>query len=348
MKKEKEPKPKKPKKEKRPKKDAKPAEQQENGEGKAKKKPPIFLLLIPVVLIAAAVLVIFVIKPFGGEDDPGDDPGTVVEPDPEPPKPILPKEYVMNGVSISALTTDDLSAKAWVAKTVTYTYTGLSNPGETVSGYVKQLTASGYSVVDEDFVRTESRPDFSAPEGSVLMARNKPAVAAAEEPEEDAENKKDGEDGEEEEPVWQEEVTDTPKVVTVRVTWTEGSCVVTADEAEGTVTSPPGSAGAGPMISMDEVLEIMKSLSPSDLRLDGESMEGYRIYVRDGSVLVGGRPCMYVSVYDANNPQQTNQVVGTFLMTTDGTILYRLNPDTNRAERVDVDLTHSAGAGGAP
>lgn len=342
MKKQKEPKEKKPKKQKVPKekkskKGQPPAEGQE-GKGGKKGKKKLILLLIPLVLVAAAAIVIFVILPGRG----GDDPEAEVSAEPVPPS--LPPEYQVGDETVAGMTlgADESEAKAVPAKTVVYTYVDLADAGKAAETYVSQLSAADprFYVVDEEFVRTD-RPDFTAREGTVLMARNivieKPESSPA--PEESAEGGEDQNAENSAQPTPTPEPTAQPeeepgRVLTVKIEWSEGQCVVTADEAEGKVTTrprtPQGSVGGGGM-GQQAAKDYLKSLNPAQLGLSGQSMENYEILVNDGTVFVNDLPCHRINIYD-----EYDVIMGCFLIALDGQHMYRLDVETNQVTAMDM------------
>lgn len=352
----KEKKPKKPKKAKPPKakkvKKGKNAPEEVEGleEGQQpKKKLPLPLLLISLaVIVAAAVIVfLFVIRPrLSGKTD--EDPEATATVEPEPP--VLPTEIpIGDDVSIvgMALEADESGAKAEKAKTITYIYTDLNNAGKAAETYVAQLAkeSPSFSVVDEEFVRQTDKPDYTTDEGMVLLARNVPVVKeeAAEETEpvklEDLQNAVQGmllgsgsgfaaglveplPAPEKEEPV--------TYVHTVRITWSPGECVVTADEEVGKVTSPPNNAvPAGQALSIRGAQNRMREMAPSQLGLEGESMAEYEMIPMDATELVNGVACIRINVYNGSDAANPNGFRGSYLMSVDGLHMYRLDTSTN-------------------
>ena len=353
----KEKKPKKPKKAKPPKakkvkkgKNA-PEEVEELEEGQQpKKKLPLPLLLISLaVIIAAAVIVfLFVIRPrLSGKTDEDPDASASVEPEP----PVLPTEIpIGDDVSIvgMALEADESGAQAEKAKTITYTYTNLNNAGKAAETYAAQLAkeSPSFSVVDEEFVRQTDAPDYTTDEGMVLLARNVPVVKEeAEEEETESVALEDFESAtqgilfgggsgfaaglveplpapEEEEPI--------TYVHTVRITWSPGECVVTADEEVGKVTSPPNNTvPAGQALSIRGAQNRMREMAPIQLGLEGESMDEYEMIPMDATELVNGVACIRINVYNNSNAANPNGFRGSYLMSVDGLHMYRLDTGTN-------------------
>ena len=357
----KEKKPKKPKKEKPPKakkgKKGQPVPEevegqepgQEQEQGKKKKLPLPFLLISLVVIVAAAVIVfLFVLPKLRGED-----PDVIESVEPSPP--VLPTELPVgdNTVPGMVLGSDEYLAQAVLAKTITYTYTDLTDAGKVAETYVGQLKTAEtkFSLVDEEFVRLKDEPDFTAAEGMVLMARNlpKPEPETTPEPEptpeEDEEGKESGAPEEsaapsEEpspEPTASAEPVEEPPdmVLTVRITWSPGKCVVTADEEEGRVTSPPSSGAAQHPVTQRGAAQVLKRLDPAMLGLPGQSMEGYEVIPMDGTELVDGLTAIRMHVYSDDNASGTNDFMGSYLMTIDGDHLYRVDPNTDAIIEVE-------------
>lgn len=353
----KEKKPKKPKKEKPPK-VKKPKKGQElpveetgaaEGEEQPKKKKPLIFFLIPIVVIAAAAaIIIFVVIPkFTGDKDP--EPSVSVEPDP----PVLPSDLPVgdNKVPGMVLGSDEYQAQAVLAKTITYTYTDLADAGKAAETYVGQLQSAEdrFSIVDEEFVRQTDKPDFTTEEGMVLMARNLPKPEPAATPATEPTPTPEGEEGsaapdesaalsevpsaeptESAEPV--EEAPDL--VLTVRITWSPGQCVVTADEEEGRVTSPPSAAPALHPVTQRSAAQILESMSPAELGLPGDSMDAYEIIPMDGTELVDDMTAIRMHVYGSSS-SGANDFLGSYLMTIDGDHLYRVDPITDEVTEVE-------------
>lgn len=321
--KEKKPKPPKPPKEKKPKKPKKVKNAavddmegipEEEG-GKKRKLPLLVFILVGAVLIAAAALiVIFVVIPkLSGEGDvpepePSEDPGVYYE---------LPEQFEVGEVKVSA-PQPLIAANVQAIKSVrvVYTYVDLTDAGAEVANYVSDLVSKeGLYVVDEEFVRTDA-PDFTVPEGEVLLAKNLPKA----ETKVPAEGQSEGASAPAAEPV--------DMVLTVRLSWEPGTCVIVGDQEEGQVTNPPrgnNSPSSGATMSLNGALDYVKGLSPSVLGLSGESMDDYKVYALEGSAMVNGMPCIRMKVYSRDNPKGTNELAGSYLLSNDGQHLYQLD-----------------------
>lgn len=314
------------------------AEELEEGQQPEKKKLPRILLLIPPLVIAAAAAIIFfvVLPKLNGDAEP--EPTASEEPQP----PVLPSAIpIGDNVSIAGMVlgADESGAQAVKAKTVTYTYSSLNDAGKAAQTYAGQLAGESFSPVDEEFVRLKDKPDYTTAEGMVLLARDAPAEEPEEnEPEETPEpanlegfefllGGQAGFDAGFVEPTPEEPVT---YVHTVRITWSPGTCVVTADEAVGKVTSPQVSAlPGGQSLSVRGAVNRLREMDPAKLGLEGETMEGYELIPMDATRMVDGTACINVYVYNGGGSDQSNQFVGSYLMSIDGLHLYRLDPVTD-------------------
>ena len=328
------PKEKKPKKEKAPKEKKQKKEKAPKEPGQKKKLNPIMLIIPLAVIAAAAAIIFFVVLPrFRGSEEPPEPTPTL-----EPQPPVLPTSIPVGDTPIIGmeLGADESGATAEQAKTITYIYSNLNDAGRAAETYARQLAGESptFYVVNEEFVRSDL-PDFSAPEGMVLMARNVPQEepAATAPPESDA--PEDGESQPPESPEPEPEPTEEPvkMVLTVRITWSEGQCIVTADEVEGEVTSPPRDPNvpSGEVVTILGAQDRLKSMSPAELGLPGESMDEYEVMPRNGMEMVDGVACIRLYVYE-DSSRGGSEFMGSYLMSVDGRHLYRVDPITDEIE----------------
>lgn len=302
-----------------------PAEGQE--ETPAKKKSKLILLIGAVVLLLAAVaiVVIFVILPrFSGDQGDKTD-----EPSDEPVLYDLPESFLVGEETVAGVTpVDPDGVQAELDPRVCYTYTGMSDAGAEAEAYAASLKEESFSVVDEEFVRTDA-PDYAATEGTVLLAKN---IEKAEAP-----VSTDAPADAPASPVPAEEEKDM--VLTVELTWSDGTMVVVCDQAEGKVTSPPRSpisSTPGASMTMSEAVDYLYTLEPSALGLSGASMDAYRIYALDGAVMVNNQLCMRLSIYSREGPDQTNEVAGIYLLTRDAAHLYQLDEAAGTVKEIKL------------
>lgn len=317
-----------------------PAEGQE--EAPEKKKSKLILLIGAAVLLLAAVaiVVIFVILPrfSGGRDTEPED-----SPSPEPVLYDLPQSFQVGEetvIGVVPVNPDGVQATEDVR--VCFTYTGLSDAGAEAEAYASNLKAEKFSVVDAEFVRTDA-PDYTTTEGTVLLARNiakkeaAPAADAGKAADASASPDPDKDADASASPSPTEEQKDM--VLTVELNWSEGTMVVVCDQAEGKVTSPPQgqiSMTPGASMTMSEAVDYLYTLEPSVLGLSGTSMDSYRIYALDGAVMVNNQPCMRLSIYSREGPDQTNEVAGIYLLTRDGAHLYQLDESAGTVKEVKL------------
>lgn len=251
-------------------------------------------------LLAAAVLLSMAACGKKDEDETGADGGEAGA------GPVLIDEYPFGELTIPGLTSASRSAAVETA--ATYTYTGLSSPGGDVKAYVSLLTGgeNGFSVVDKDYVISD-QPEYEDA-GRVLLAK----AAAAGGDSDDA----DGEAG----------GAGAPRLMLVDISWAEDGCVIVTRQAEGEISQPPEP------VTMREAQQHLESLHPSELGLEGESMDEYEVFTFDGTVVVDDRACVRMNVYRFD---QSNEFMGCYLMSLDARHLYRMDMATQEITELD-------------
>lgn len=234
---------------------------------------------------------------------------------------------------------------------------------------------NGFSVVDANFVRAE-KPDFTQESGTVRLARRleveeeaadagqdeaktddktdeeketktddkadagqdeaKTDDKADEKKEAKTDDKADDQSDKEAAPAKDQAPAPKKWLITVQIDWRAGNCVVTVDQKEGSITSPPKKAGASAAktMTLTGAVDHFKGISPASLGLAGASMEEYQVQSLDGIVMVDGAPCMQLRVYSNQNVEKTNEFMGSFLMTSDGAHIYRLNEGQRTVEEI--------------
>lgn len=211
--------------------------------------------------------------------------------------PELIGEFPFGEIAVPGLTS--ASSRAAVTVETVYSYTGLSSSGGDVRSYVSLMTGdtNGFEVVDKDYVISD-QPEYDDA-GKVLLAR---AAEAGE----------DGSAGE--------------RLMLIDISWAEDSCVIVTREAEGVISQPPEP------ITMREAQQKLESMTPAELGLEGESMDEYEVFTFDGAVVVDGRACVRMNVY---NFEQSNEFMGCYLMSLDGRHLYRMDTATQEITELD-------------
>lgn len=174
-----------------------------------------------------------------------------------------------------------------------YTYEPLSLPGGAARLYYDMILKpeTGFSLVDEQGYITKDMPDFTQPEGMAQYAREA------------------GKQG---------------RKLMLRTEWREKTCTVVLEMAEGNVTEPPTGG-----MTLDEAMDFFCSLVPSQLGLEGDTMDEYEVYASGGAVFVQGVLCQKFQVYSRENPEQTNHLVAIYLMNGDATRLYQVMDDNS-------------------
>lgn len=211
----------------------------------------------------------------------------------------LPTEYAVGGESVAAFAPGEGATLTQAEdSTAVYTYGGVSDPGQAAKTYMDQLTDGDFTVVDELFNQSDE-PDFTTPQGTVQLAKN---------------------------------AREGGRVLFVQLVWNEDGCTITVAAPEGEVDlSEPKT------MTLLEAEDHFKRLSPAQLGLEGDSMDEYQVYSLSGVVLVDDQPCLQLSVYSNDNPEQTNDLMGRYLMTSDGSHIYRLDEVGQEVKEMDQD-----------
>ncbi len=89
--------------------------------------------------------------------------------------------------------------------------------------------------------------------------------------------------------------------------------------------------------TVPETVSYLRSLSPSALGLEGDSMEGYEIIPKGNVVFVDGRQCTEVFVYKVDEDTGTNRFLGSYLLDRgEGGQLYSLDQDSGVVTQIDL------------
>ena len=128
-------------------------------------------------------------------------------------------------------------------------------------------------------------------------------------------------------------------VISVRISWSEGQCVVTADEEEGQVTSPQtGAPGMTPSVGIRDAEAQLQSMTPAELGLPGTSMTQYEVFPQSGTELVNDVTCIRLDVYNSSDGPNPYLFASSYLMSVDGAHLYKLDPITDELQELDFTL----------
>lgn len=206
--------------------------------------------------------------------------------------------YTVAGMEFPALPTEEEPETEiyGTGDAVTRTYTQFSDPKQVVSDYVALMTGEqGFQVVTETLL-PQSPPSEYGAEGEIYLGR----------------------------------VTEEgDKTVLFELAWSPESCIVISS-----LIPAPIPENTIEVMGVTETLTYMESLSPSDLGLEGDSMDAYEVYAQDSVVMVNGLRCMQLDVYSQGGEQGGNALEGSFLMSFSGQ-LYRLDRTTNEIQCLD-------------
>lgn len=309
-------------------------EELQEGKKKGKKK----LLMIPLVLIlvaaVAAAAVLFVLPRFGIDLLGGKEPGPGEE---EPPKNLetfIAGEPIKNEESgeevqdatisldtlleegegtLIAFRRPDPALKSEGSSSsssgepepgvATYTYIyDVSSPAAVVDRYLDAVLGGeeNFSLVDETFLRLEERPVLEDAVGSVTIAR--PSVQEG-------------------------------HVFQMVIGWSDASALTFRTSApEGKVHEPEKANGGGlgsqviETVPVTTQIEKIKGMSPSQLGLDGESMEEYEIFPVEGFVKVDDLDCRRFNIYEKGSRAE---IVSIIMLSSDQKHIYHMDPTSN-------------------
>ena len=323
-KKEKKPKEKKPPKEKtkKPKKGKETPEGEEGQEPQKDSKLKLILLIVIAMIVGIAAGAVGFNMLFGGGKSSGK----------EEEKPIpAPTEYVIGEVTIPAIPVAEEEAETVLVypveiavsaasaeegeeaeeageteeaeesaepQAVGYRYEGMTEVSAVIAEYVSTLKgkAAGMSIVDEALNQQHGEPDFATMEsGSIYLARD---------------------------------FTDGEEVLFLEVDWTATGCIVELTTKPGQIEEYREQS-----FTYADAEDFIKGLKPEQLGLPGESMDAYKIYTLNGTVLVDKYPCIPFKVYE-NSETAGNDIIGNYFMAVDGSVLYQLDVETNTVTRL--------------
>lgn len=175
--------------------------------------------------------------------------------------------------------------------------------GAAAQSYKEFLTSEeqGYLLIDGETGELAEEPDFTADTGSILL------------------EKESSEEG---------------KLISVGLEWKKKNCTVTVGIAEGELPKLETVEPEVNTMNLIEIVDFVSRLSPTDLGLEGSSMDDYEVYAIGGAVLVDNRSCIQVNVY-SKEEVGSNSIKGEYLLTPDGAHIYELDEDQGKV----VELT---------
>lgn len=278
----------------RKKKKAVESEEQQPQEGKKKKKGgKKKLLLIPIALVlvaaVAAVVVLLVLPRFGinllggGEKEPSLEEsipkkGVTAYTVGEDTVASLDTILEEGEGSLLALRTTPEQSKGEEEGRRTYIYE-LNGAAAIMNRYLDLLLGSegGFSLVDENYIIQDGRPELEDTEGSFMVAK----ASAVE-----------------------------GRVFQLAVGWSEDNnmLAVRVSVPEAQLRKPDKKEEAKPA-SLSEQLETIREMEPSDLALSGRTMAEYDIYPIEGFVTVDGILCRRFNIYEAGKSGKLASII---------------------------------------
>ncbi len=186
-----------------------------------------------------------------------------------------------------------------------YTYTYEAVPAAAMERYAEAITAEdqGFTAVDMERVPLAELPALDTEEGSVIYAKN----------------------GAEENTLF-----------IINIEWAEGVHTITVRCPEGQmkdgVSAGEEAEEAQEVMTLVEMMDYVRTLKPSALGLEGESMSEYHLIPVQGSPLVDGEVCRHVNIYREDASTGTNTFISAYLVGINK--VYRLDEVERTVERV--------------
>lgn len=295
-----------------PKKKKKAAEVEEPQEGKKKKKGKKKLLLIPIVLIlvaAVAAAILFVLPRFGINLLGDKEQEQQIE-EPIPKKGV--EAYTVGEDTVAsldtilaegegellAMRTTPEQSKAEEEGRRTYIYE-VNGAAAIVNRYLDLVLGGevGFSLVDENYVIQEERPELADEEGALMVAK----ASAVE-----------------------------GKVFQMAIGWSQENDMlavrISAPEAqlrEPEKVEPPKPA------SLSEQLDTIQTMHPSELGLEGRSMDQYEVLSTTGFVKVDDILCRRFTIYEKTGDDKRGDIVKVVYFSGDQQHMFQQETDEN-------------------
>lgn len=206
---------------------------------------------------------------------------------------MLPAMGEEQGVGTEQGVSCEVTTDSETGETI-YAYSGLTSGQETAAAYLEALeTQYGCSPMDEEGVRQANAAVTDA-EGSILVGKD---------------------------------MADGSGILRLDIQWAETTCQLTASILEGMQLQDPAEPEKEP-IGVTAAVAELKSMTPEELGVpEGET---YMVYADDGYIMVDDEVCYRLKLY-RRTAVDTREIVGIYLMSLDGSTIYRLNGD-NQAE----------------
>ena len=294
------------------KKKKKAVEGEELQEGKKKKKGKKKLLLIPIalVLVAAVAAVILLVLPrFGinllGEKEPEQQveekiPKKGVEAYTVGEDTVASLDTVLEEGEgeLLALRTTPEKSKAEEEGRLTYIYE-VNGPAAIVNRYLDLVLGEelGFSLADENYVIQEERPELVDEEGALMVA--KASVVEG-------------------------------KVFQLAIGWSQENdmLAVRVSTPEAQLRMPEKEEQPKPA-SLSEQLDTIQTMHPSELGLEGRSMDQYEVLSTAGFVKVDDILCRRFTIYEKTGDDKRGDIVKIVYFSGDQQHMFQQETDEN-------------------
>lgn len=291
----------------------KAVEGEEPQEGKKKKKGKKKLLLIPIVLVLvaaiAAVAVLFILPRFGinllGEKDPEQQveekiPKKGVEAYAVGEDTVASLDTILEEGEgeLLALRTTPEKSKVEEEGRLTYIYE-ISSPATVMNRYLDLVLGGevGFSLVDETYLIQEKRPELVDEEGALMVA--KASVVEG-------------------------------KVFQLAIGWSQENdmLAVRVSCPEGQLHKPEPEKEPQPA-SLQEQLDTIQTMHPSELGLEGRSMDQYEVLSTTGFVKVDDILCRRFTIYEKTGDDKRGDIVKVVYFSGDQQHMFQQETDEN-------------------
>lgn len=290
----------------------KAVEGEELQEGKKKKKGKKKLLLIPIalVLVAAVAAVILLVLPrFGinllGEKEPEQQveekiPKKGVEAYTVGEDTVASLDTVLEEGEgeLLALRTTPEKSKAEEEGRLTYIYE-VNGPAAVVNRYLDLVLGEelGFSLADENYVIQEERPELVDEEGALMVA--KASVVEG-------------------------------KVFQLAIGWSQENdmLAVRVSTPEAQLRMPEKEEQPKPA-SLSEQLDTIQTMHPSELGLEGRSMDQYEVLSTAGFVKVDDILCRRFTIYEKTGDDKRGDIVKIVYFSGDQQHMFQQETDEN-------------------
>ena len=183
--------------------------------------------------------------------------------------------------------------------TMSYVYDGMEDPIQALTEYSALLTGEEYGFVPVDSEMKEIElPALEGKKGSLMLVH----------PLDDREHQEG-------------EVVEG--LFSLRLNWSGKQCSVEVCQVPSELVEliqPP----VPEPLSVTEIIGYMYGFTPSKLGLEGNSMMEYQVLAMDGTVMVGGVPCLQMNVYGEDPDTGTNELAGKYFFSNQDRSLYSL------------------------